>query len=150
MNIEYPISNDVRYSILDIQPSSSPGRACDCVEVTYGTAPADGTPPSVTVSAPNDGVNWAAGSVQNIAWTATDNYGVTSVDLWYRLASQASWQTQTMPGQGGDNYKTVLDAPNVTILTSLLWFVQAQDATGNISESSSQSIEVRPNCKIID
>jgi beta-lactamase superfamily II metal-dependent hydrolase len=39
--------------------------------------------PVVTLAAPNGAESWDSGTTQNIIWTATDNIGVTSVDLFY-------------------------------------------------------------------
>src|SRR5262249_36763444 len=48
-----------------------------------GPSGPDTTAPSVTVTAPNGGENWTAGSTRNITWSATDNVGVTAVDILY-------------------------------------------------------------------
>jgi len=43
----------------------------------------DSTPPTVTVISPNGGENWQAGTSQLIRWTASDNIGVTAIELYY-------------------------------------------------------------------
>ena len=49
------------------------------------TPPSDTEDPVVTVLAPNGGEDWTSGSSQAITWTATDDIGVTSVDLSYSI-----------------------------------------------------------------
>jgi len=43
---------------------------------------------SVTVTSPNGGENWLAGSTENITWT---NVGLTSVDLEYSIDNGTNW-----------------------------------------------------------
>lgn len=50
-----------------------------------------GVTPAVTVTSPNGGESWTAGSVQNVTWTSA---GVTSVKLEYTLDG-TSWSTIT-------------------------------------------------------
>jgi subtilisin family serine protease len=50
--------------------------------VYLGTPP-DSTDPVVTLHSPNGGETWAAGSAHAVTWTATDNIGVSYVDLHY-------------------------------------------------------------------
>jgi hypothetical protein len=45
----------------------------------------DLTPPAVTVLSPNGGEAWKTNSAHAITWTATDNVGVTTVDLAYSV-----------------------------------------------------------------
>ena len=52
---------------------------------------ADTQAPSVTVTAPNGGETWNDGSVHQITWTATDNVGVTSIDITYSINGGTSW-----------------------------------------------------------
>ena len=59
---------------------------------TRRTGPApDGTPPLVTVLAPNGGESWKAGSTHAVTWNATDAVGVTAVDLAYSTDGGATW-----------------------------------------------------------
>ncbi|MBI5709895.1 MAG: hypothetical protein HZC42_06260, partial [Candidatus Eisenbacteria bacterium] len=48
---------------------------------TFTVTGGDVTPPVVTMTAPNGGETWKAGSTHNITWTATDAVGVTAVDI---------------------------------------------------------------------
>ncbi|MFA4875794.1 MAG: kelch repeat-containing protein [Methanoregula sp.] len=53
----------------------------------------DTTFPVVQVQSPNGGETIPAGGQQAITWTATDNIGVTAIDLEYSLDNGAAWQT---------------------------------------------------------
>jgi hypothetical protein len=72
------------------------------------TTGGDTTPPSVTVNAPNGGEAWTAQTPHAIAWLATDNTAVTSVDVYYRDGAGQPW---TLLGK---------DLPNSG---SIQWFV---------------------------
>jgi hypothetical protein len=62
----------------------------------------DATPPICTVTAPNGGESWAAGSSQTIRWTATDNVPGNNMryDLFYctDYGTTNSWQLITNLG----------------------------------------------------
>ena len=95
---------------------------------TLGAAGPDVTPPAATVTAPNGGETWTAGTTRIIAWTATDNVGVTAVDLYYST-------------DGGNNFTTIATGlantgshawavPNTPSSTAVVRVV-AHDAAGN-------------------
>ena len=52
---------------------------------------ADMTDPTVTVTAPNGGESLNAGDTYNITWTASDNFSVETVDLYYSTDSGATY-----------------------------------------------------------
>ncbi len=58
--------------------------------INSGT-PADNVAPVVSVTAPNGGEIWEIGSSQVITWSATDNVGVTAVDLAYSTDGGATY-----------------------------------------------------------
>jgi hypothetical protein len=61
---------------------------------TRRSVAADVTPPVVSVTSPNGGETWKAGSTQAITWSATDAVGVTSVDLAYSTDGGATFPCQ--------------------------------------------------------
>ncbi|MCP4171747.1 MAG: hypothetical protein GY758_13345, partial [Fuerstiella sp.] len=97
------------------------------IEVT----PANDTP-AVTVTAPNDGEDWAVGSVQNITWTATDNVGVTSVDLYYSNSGSGGTFNLIALGEANDGIFswTVPNDPTANAFVRVV----AHDAAGNTGE----------------
>lgn len=55
------------------------------IDVQFGEQVPDTEPPTVTVVSPNGGENWPVYSYQTISWSASDNIGVTSIDIYYSL-----------------------------------------------------------------
>src|SRR5262249_40399191 len=58
----------------------------------------DTTAPTVTVTAPNGGENWAVGSTHSITWSASDDVGVTSVDILYSTTGASGTFTAIASG----------------------------------------------------
>jgi len=96
----------------------------------------DTAPPTVTVATPNGGENWAVGSAQNITWSATDNTGVTAVDLYYSSDGGQSF-TLIAAGEPNDGAYT-WTVPN-TPTSSALVKVVARDAAGNSGQDLSDA-----------
>jgi Bacterial Ig domain len=105
-------------------------------DFTLSGSGGDTMAPTVTVNSPNGGETWQAGTTQTISWTASDDVGVTSVDLGYST-------------NGGANYTAI--ATGVANTGSYLWLVPntptsnarvrvtAHDAAGNTGSDSSDS-----------
>ncbi len=47
--------------------------------------------PSVTVTSPTGSESWTGGTTHNITWNATDDVGVTSIDVAYREDDTSPW-----------------------------------------------------------
>src|SRR5439155_8764 len=62
---------------------------------TAATVAIDNAGPAVTVTSPNGGEFWAVSSPQTITWTATDDAGVTSVDIAYSTDGGATFPNVT-------------------------------------------------------
>lgn len=99
------------------------------------TAP-DSSAPTVTVTSPNGGENWAAGSVHNITWTATDDVAVTSVDLLYSTNGGATFTAIASGIANSGSYAWTV--PN-TATTNGFVKVVAHDGSGNIGQDLSNS-----------
>ncbi|MEA1864662.1 MAG: hypothetical protein U9N46_05620 [Euryarchaeota archaeon] len=91
-------------------------------------------PPSVTVNSPDGQENRKAGSSVIIGWTATDNVGVTSIDIAYSVDGGATYQTITTGISGGETYNWTIPA---TLSGACLVKVTAHDAAGNVGEGVS-------------
>jgi len=89
----------------------------------------DVTPPAVAVGAPNGGEDWKAGSTHAITWTATDNVGVSSVDLAYSTNGGATFPYAIATGvaNSGSYSWTVPNTPSSGAVVR----VTAHDAAGN-------------------
>jgi len=93
----------------------------------------DLTPPMVQVLAPAGGEAWTGGTAQSVLWLATDDVGVTGVDVFYRDHATEPWR---------------MIARNLTNAGSWTWFVHntpaadarvrivARDAVGHEGEGT--------------
>jgi PKD repeat protein len=102
-----------------------------------GPAPADTTPPSVSVDAPNDGEVFAGGETTTIEWTATDSgSGVNSVDVAYSAENGANWTTVATEEPNDGSYDWTVPEVNTT---EALVRVTATDSTGNSANDQSDA-----------
>ncbi len=101
-----------------------------------GVAP-DQTAPVVAVTAPNGGENWPIASSQVITWTATDNVGVTTVDLAYSIDGGVTFDGVIATGiaNSGSYDWTVPDAATATARV----MVSAHDAVGLVGVHASDA-----------
>jgi beta-lactamase superfamily II metal-dependent hydrolase len=92
-----------------------------------GTA-LDLTAPLVAVLSPNGGETDAAGSASAISWSATDNVGVSTVDVDASTDGGATWASVAagVPNSGSAPW-SVPNSPTITALAR----VTAHDASGN-------------------
>jgi hypothetical protein len=97
----------------------------------------DHVAPAVTVTVPNTGVAWKAGSTHDLTWTATDNVEVTAVDLAYSTDGGASYPNVIAAGlaNSGSYSWTVPDAPTATARVR----ATAHDAAGNPASDASDA-----------
>lgn len=95
----------------------------------------DHVAPSVAVTAPAGGETWKAGSTHAITWTATDDVGVTAVDLAYSTDGGSTYPNVIATGlaNSGTYPWTVPNAPTGTARVR----ATAHDAGGNADATSS-------------
>jgi hypothetical protein len=102
----------------------------------------DITPPEVTLHVPNGGEVWEVGSTHAISWTATDNVGVTSVDLACSLDGGATYPLligNGLPNSGSDDW-TIPNDPSTQVRVR----VTAHDAAANDAfDASDANFEIR-------
>jgi len=105
------------------------------VTVTYNLP--DTTPPTVTVNSPNGGEIWNVGTTHHITWTATDNVGVTSVDIKYSTNGGSTYPYTIATGEPNDGTYTwtIPNSPSTTCKVKVI----AYDADGNSGEDASNS-----------
>jgi hypothetical protein len=102
----------------------------------------DTTPPSVRVTSPNGGEVWRVGETRKITWTATDNVGVTRIDIFYSTDGGRTWRTIAtgLSNTGSYNWRI----PN-TPSTNCLVRIDAYDTSGNRgSDTSDKPFTIRP------
>ena len=97
----------------------------------------DVTPPTASVTSPAGGETWKAGSSHAITWTASDNVGVTSIDLAWSTDGGASYPNTIAAGlsNSGSYSWTVPNTPGSTNRIR----VTAHDAAGNTGSGASGS-----------
>lgn len=97
----------------------------------------DVTPPTVTVNSPNGGEDWKAGSMHAITWTATDDVGVTSVELAYSTDGGATYPTVLATGLANSgSWPWTVPTP---LTTGARIRATARDAAGNASSDASDA-----------
>jgi hypothetical protein len=94
----------------------------------------DLTAPTVTVLSPNGGETWESGAEHPILWSATDNVGVTTVDISYSSDGGSTW-IPLATGESNDGTYPWTVPSNYS--TNCQVRVQAYDAKGYETEDQS-------------
>ena len=98
---------------------------------------ADTAAPVVSVTAPNGGQSLGVGTHTNLTWTATDNTGVTSVDLFLSRAGAAGPYDSIATNQANSgSYDYLVTGPTTT---DAFLKVVARDAAGNLAQDQSDA-----------
>jgi hypothetical protein len=63
--------------------------------------------PSITLTSPNGGENWGAGSAQNITWASVDMDDIENVIIEYSIDNGATWTVIAHPANAGSYNWTV-------------------------------------------
>jgi Divergent InlB B-repeat domain/SdrD B-like domain len=97
----------------------------------------DGTPPTVTLGAPNGGEAWKAGTSHYITWGASDNTGVTGLDLSYSTDGGLTFPNTIATGvpNTGPYLWTVPNTPSTTARVRIV----AHDGSGNTAADTSDA-----------
>jgi len=95
----------------------------------------DGTPPLVALTSPAGGESWLAGSLQSVVWTASDDVGVTAIDLAYSTDGGATYPNAIATGLANTgSHPWTLPG---TATTGARVRVTAHDAAGNSATAAS-------------
>lgn len=115
--------------------TTSPGGGTSGAQVFTVSSTADTQAPVATLAAPDGGENWAIGSVQNVTWNATDDVGVTAVDLAWSTDGGATFPHAIATGvpNTGSHAWTVAGLPSANARVR----VRARDGGGNLGADSS-------------
>ncbi len=92
------------------------------------------TAPTVTVTSPTGGENWVGGTAHAITWTATDDQGVTSVDIQYRDSDAGTWTPLARNAANSGSFTWFV---HNTPSTQARVRVVARDNTGHLGSDSS-------------
>lgn len=144
----YVISPAFGYHVADVLVNGSsagavtnytfaPVHADQTIVASFALNTSDTQAPVVTVTSPVGGESWPIGSSQNITWTATDDVGVTTVDLAYSNDGGATFAGAIANGiaNSGSYAWSIAGLPS----TSVRVRVTAHDAAGNIGSDSSHA-----------
>ena len=95
----------------------------------------------ITVTSPNGGEKWAAGSTQNITWASS---GITNVKIEYTITNGISWNTITLstPSTG---FYTWTQLPNAPSTNCKIRISDAQDGTPSDDSDNLFSITPAPS-----
>ncbi|MHA1287493.1 MAG: BspA family leucine-rich repeat surface protein [Candidatus Thorarchaeota archaeon] len=92
--------------------------------------------PIVTVSSPDGGETLNVGEIHEITWSATDNVGVSNVEIQYSTNDGSSWIILASEEQNDGAYDwTVPDPPTTTALVKVI----AYDLVGHVGYDISNS-----------
>lgn len=118
--------------------------AVDASNATFTIA--DQSAPMVSVTAPNGGETWGVGETHNITWTASDNVGVTTVDLAVSTDNGGSWSPIVTGHVNDGTYAWVVTG---TTGSQALVRATAHDAAGNASaDASNATFVVQPTAGV--
>ncbi|MCC6348216.1 MAG: hypothetical protein IT347_01320 [Candidatus Eisenbacteria bacterium] len=101
-----------------------------------GTPGGDVQAPVASLTSPVGGETWKVGSSHTLTWTASDNTGVTGVDLAWSVDDGSSWLPIAASAPNTGSYAWVVPA---TATTEARVRVVARDAAGNLGADSSFS-----------
>lgn len=97
----------------------------------------DARPPSVTVVSPNGGETLVVGRTFTIRWMATDDVGVTRVDIYYSTDGGRTWRLIAEGISNTGSYSWVVpNAPS----TSCLIRIDVYDVAGNRRSDTSDRV----------
>ena len=92
----------------------------------------------IAVTSPNGGETWAAGTSQNITWSAT---GITNVKIEYTINNGINWNTIT-PSTPSTGFYTWTQLPNTPSTNCKVRISDAQD--GSPSDDSNNLFSISP------
>jgi hypothetical protein len=131
--VDKPPTTQARIKVIAYDAATNSGEDESDADFTI----ADGTDPVVTVTAPNGGETWAIDSFFDITWTATDNVGVTSVDILLSSDGGATYPHMIATGEANDGiFPWMVDQPPTTQARIK---VIAYDAATNSGEDESDA-----------
>ncbi len=107
---------------------------------------ADQTAPAVTVTSPNGGETWGLGETHDITWTASDNIGVSAVDLDESTDGGGTWSSIATGLANSGTYAWVVSGATGN---QALVRATAHDAAGNTAaDASNATFVVQPTAGV--
>jgi hypothetical protein len=102
------------------------------------TSTPDTEPPVVAVTAPNGGEVWQVSSSHDITWNASDNVGVTSIDLYYSTTGAGGPFAEIATGESNDGVYpwTIPDDPSTNCYVRVVAWDAATNSGEDISDGA--------------
>ncbi len=99
------------------------------------SGPSDTEPPVVAVVAPDGGESWEAGTTHDITWMASDNVGVTSIDISYSTTGAGGPFTEIATGEPNDGVHpwNVPNDPSTDAYVKVVAFDAATNSAEDVS-----------------
>jgi hypothetical protein len=128
-----PVTTTARVKVIAYDAAANSGEDASNANFTIR----DGTAPVVTVTAPNGGEAWDIGSIQNITWTATDDVGVTSIDILLSTDGGATYPHMIATGEANDGtYPWLVDGdPTLTARVKVIAYDAASNSAFDVSDA---------------
>lgn len=104
--------------------------------INSGTPSGDMLAPVADLTSPDGGEEWKVGSSHTLSWTASDNTGVTGVDLAWSADGGATWTNIVSSAPNTGSYPWTVPASTTSAGRVR---VVARDAAGNLGADSSFS-----------
>jgi subtilisin family serine protease len=107
----------------------------------------DNANPSATLNSPNGGESWQVGTPHDITWTATDNVGVTSVNIMYSINGGSTYPYTIATGETNDGtYSwTIPNTPSTTCKVKVIAYDVADNPGEDVSNTNFEIyVEVPP------
>ncbi len=98
----------------------------------------------IEVTSPNGGEQWAAGTSQNITWSAS---GITNVKIEYTINNGITWNTIT-PSTPSTGFYTWTQLPNTPSTNCKVRISDAQDGSPSDDSNNLFSITPAPSIKV--
>ncbi|MFN8589699.1 MAG: SdrD B-like domain-containing protein [Candidatus Eisenbacteria bacterium] len=143
-NQSFAIAADAGFAIADVLVDAVSVGAVTNYAFTNVTANhtiaasfADATAPSVAVTAPNGGENLLVGASASLTWTASDNVGVTAVDLELSRDGGANYTPVATGIANTGTYGWTVTGPSTA---QALLRVTAHDAAGHTTSDASDAV----------
>ncbi|MEZ5066033.1 MAG: S8 family serine peptidase [bacterium] len=126
----------IRFEQYDNYPIATDGFAFDDISVTSATGPAN----SVTVTSPNGGETWTAGTAHNVTWTWTGSFA--NVAIAYSTNAGSTWTTITSSTANDGSYSWTV--PSAATTQGRVRVSDAADAGTSDTSNSNFTIDVPP------
>ncbi len=107
------------------------------LSASFAANPVDSIAPTVMLTAPVGGESWQGGTAHAVTWTASDNLGVTAIDLAYSTDGGATFPNAIASGLANSGSYT-WTVPGAATTTARVRVV-AHDASNNLAADSSHA-----------